>query len=238
MQCRRRPPCYYGTQINIRDFDAALGYIFSVCPLPEDATPNKTYLPLLVIFCKFLSLMVSGEPGMRKPPHIACITVGAPPSSGGKKAIMFGATICKKKKNDLQNFRYNQLKKAYHVESFKKIDEPYEYGNCAETYTYICNIKTYVSVEGYILNLCIIVIALRRFLTWSRSTSYRFEGPVRGMAVRVKKVVDKKEFELSSFDDSCWMAPCENCVELLTLGGYPPYDCFPHDKKTKYPTLA
>ena len=90
------------THINIRDVDAALGYIFSVCPLPEDATPNKTYLPLLAIFCKFISLMVSGEPGMRKPPHIACITVGAPPSSGSKKAIMFGATIRKKKKkNDL-----------------------------------------------------------------------------------------------------------------------------------------
>ena len=221
---------YYGTQINIRDFDAALGYIFSVCPLPENATPKMNYLPLLAIFCKFLSLMVFDEPGMEKPPSVACITVGAPPSNGGKKAIMFGTTIRNHdNKANLQEFRYNQLKMAYHVEGFEK-HEPYEYGSCAETYTYICNIKTYVSVEDYILNLCIIVIASRRFLTRSRSTPYRFEGPVRGMAVKVSDVASIETFALSSFFDRYWKPPCGNCVELLTMGGYPPYDCFPHRK--------
>jgi hypothetical protein len=48
------------------------------------------------------------------------------------------------------------------------------------------------------------------------------------MAVLVPAVVSKKKFALSSFNDECWKAPCENCVELLTLAGHPPYDCFPH----------
>ena len=97
---------YYGTQLKIRDFDTALGYIFSVCPLPKNATPDATYLPLVAFYCKFISLMVFDERGMKESPHVAYIAVGAQSSSGGMK---FGATIRVKNKNDLQKFWYDQL---------------------------------------------------------------------------------------------------------------------------------
>jgi hypothetical protein len=35
---------YYSNKLKIRDFDAALGYIFSVCPLPREAT-SEAILP-------------------------------------------------------------------------------------------------------------------------------------------------------------------------------------------------
>jgi hypothetical protein len=148
---------YYGTKLNIRDFDAALGYIFSTCPLPKGATPNDTYLPLLAIYCKFISLMTdeASSTGMKNLPGTACCVVGTPPGSGDTKAIMFGATIrLTKEKGDLQRHRFDQLKKAYHL-----MDIPQEtsimkqkYGHCAETYPYICNIQTYVSVGFCILH--------------------------------------------------------------------------------------
>ena len=83
---------YYGTKLKIRDFDTALGYIFSTCPLPKGATPNATYLPLLAIYCKFMSLMTDKDSstGMQKTPTTACCVVGTPPGSGGTKVIMFG----------------------------------------------------------------------------------------------------------------------------------------------------
>ena len=138
---------YYGTKLKIRDFDAAIGYIFSVCPLPRGATPEAVYLPLLAIYCKFLSLMVFDKMGMHKPPSMACIVVGAPPGCGGTKAIMFGATIRGNNKKAMQKYRLEQLKNAYHVGDFPKTSEFQSYGHCAETYPFICNIRTYVLVE-------------------------------------------------------------------------------------------
>jgi hypothetical protein len=77
---------------------------------------------------------------------------------------MFGATIRVRNKDDLRKFRYDQIKKAY-IENFTQKPEGPKHGHCAETYPYTCNIRTYVSVEDYILNSCVIVIASGRFLT-------------------------------------------------------------------------
>ena len=109
---------YYGTKLRIRDFDTALGYIFSTCPLPKDATPNATCLPLLVIYCKFMSLMTDKDSstGVQDMPTTACRVVGTPPGSGDTKVIMFGASIrLTNDKKDLQRYRFDQLKNAYHV---------------------------------------------------------------------------------------------------------------------------
>jgi len=141
---------YYGTKLRIRDFDTALGYIFSTYPLPKGATPDATYLPLLAIYCRFMLLMTdeNSSTGMQYPPNTACCVVGTPPGSGHIKAIMFGATIRLNNKIDLRRYRFDQLKNAFHVTDIAKTDPRVhqEYGHCAETYPYICNIKTYVSV--------------------------------------------------------------------------------------------
>ncbi|KAK3377021.1 hypothetical protein B0T24DRAFT_701120 [Lasiosphaeria ovina] len=194
---------YCGATLNIRDIDAALGYIFSACPLPASSTPEDTYLPLLAIYCKFMSLLVQAKNSMQKPPYMACVVAGAPPSNGGTVALMFGATIRVTNKTTLQTFRFDQLKTAYAKTDITKRATIQSYGHCAETYPYICNLK----VSG---------------------TPRVFEGKVRGMAMVVGDVAAKTKFERSSFGDALWRAPCENCVELLTLGGYVPYDCFPH----------
>jgi hypothetical protein len=96
-----------------------------------------------------------------------------------------------------------------------------KYGYCAETYPYICNIKTYVLV-GFCM------IALEWFTDESSSSPYVFVGQVQGIAVQVERVAAKTKFAPSFFDDNLWKPPCANCVELVTLGKYPPHDCFPH----------
>jgi hypothetical protein len=115
---------YYDTKLKIRDFDTALGYIFSTCPLPKDATPGETYLQLLVIYCKFISLMTDedSKTGMQKAPYTACCVIGTPPGSGDTKSIMFGASIRLKNKRDLRRYRFDQLKNAYHVTDIETQD--------------------------------------------------------------------------------------------------------------------
>lgn len=80
---------YRSIEPNIRDFDAALGYIFSVYPLPATPTTSNTYLPLLAVYCNFIQLMT--DPligvGMNNTPTTACIVVGAPPNRGAAKAL-------------------------------------------------------------------------------------------------------------------------------------------------------
>jgi hypothetical protein len=94
---------YYDTKLKIRDFDTALGYIFSTCPLPKDASPSATYLPLLATYCKFMSLISDKDSstGMQNIPTIAYCVVGTPPGSGDTKTIMFRATIRLKNKDDV-----------------------------------------------------------------------------------------------------------------------------------------
>lgn len=72
------------------------------------------------------------------------------------------------------------------------------------------------------------MILLEWFTDGSSSSPYVFTGPVQGIAVNAEHAAAKTKFALSSFDDDLWMAPCANCVELLALGKYPPYDCFLH----------
>src|SRR2546421_8580565 len=66
---------------------------------------------------------------------------------------MFGATIRLKNKDDLQRYRFDQLKNAYHVTDIPKetSDTGQKYGHCAETYPYICNVKTYVLLGFYMI---------------------------------------------------------------------------------------
>ena len=68
----------------------------------------------------------------------------------------------------------------------------------------------------------IVIVSRRKFLTWSRSSPYEFEGPVQGMAVIVEKVVTTK-FSSMSFDNKLWKPPCLNCCQLLAMAGYPAY---------------
>ena len=44
-------------KVPLSDVDAALGYMFSACPLPLNATAIDTYLPLLAVYCRFMKLL-------------------------------------------------------------------------------------------------------------------------------------------------------------------------------------
>ena len=84
------PVEYYSVPLLIYDIDAALGYIFSACPLPPGATSADTYLPLLAIYCKFMKLLRMD--GSKIPPTVAHVSIGAVPGSGGVEVINFGST--------------------------------------------------------------------------------------------------------------------------------------------------
>lgn len=131
--------------MDIRDFDAALGYIFSVYPLPAKHTTSDTYLSLLAIYCKFIQLMTdpSTGVGINNTPTTACIVIGAPPNRGAVKAIMFGSTIRTNNKKRLQEHRHAQLLSSYAVTSLPNVEADIiqKFGHCAETYPYIWNIK-------------------------------------------------------------------------------------------------
>lgn len=140
---------FFTAWLRIYDIDAALGYVSSACPLPSDATAIDTYLPLLVIYCKFMTLLEDklGE----DPPKTACIIVGKPPGSGGRKMITFGATVRARYKDEAQALRLNLLRDAFNnsKEEFPRHDPliSQKYGHCAETYPYICNIEKYVETR-------------------------------------------------------------------------------------------
>ena len=135
---------FYDVKLKIYDIDAALGYVFSACPLPHNATPVNTYLPLLAIYCKFMALLIiQGTPNMNEFPKTACIVVGVPRGSGGIKAIMFGATI-RGEKSVIQPLRRRLLEDAYGQVGFPKNPIKPQYGHCAETYPFICNLDRYV----------------------------------------------------------------------------------------------
>ena len=136
---------YLSIELDIRDFDAALGYKFSLYSLPARHTTSNTYLPLLAIYCRFVALMTDplSKVGMNKTPTTACIVVGGPANKGGVKAIMFGSTIRSENKKKLQEHRHSQLLSAYAVKRLPKVEGGVlqKFGHCAETYPYICNIK-------------------------------------------------------------------------------------------------
>lgn len=136
---------FYDVPLSIFDVDAALGYMFSACPLPINATAIDTYVPLLAIYCKFMKLLKND---WRIPPSVACVVVGAPPGSGGKKVITFGATIRGQNKKKVQSQRLDLLKDAFNRSDFPQ--NPLvlqDYGHCAETYPYICNIDRYAGTH-------------------------------------------------------------------------------------------
>ena len=132
---------YYSVPLLIYDIDAALGYIFSACPLPPGATPTDTYLPLLAIYCKFMKLLKTD--GSRFPPTVAHVAIGAVPGSGGVEVITFGSTIRGQAKADLQEKRLELLKAAFNTSRFEENSIGQIYGHCAETYPYLCNIDRY-----------------------------------------------------------------------------------------------
>lgn len=137
---------FYKVSLTIFDVDAALGYIFSACPLPPNATAIDTYLPLLAIYCRFMEgLKVDGS----YPPTMAYAAVGVPPGSNGQKVIFFGATIRGHRKDLVQGRRLELLKAAFNQVEFQQ-NRPYvsqKYGHCAETYPYICNIDRFVGTH-------------------------------------------------------------------------------------------
>lgn len=131
---------YLSIKLDIRDFDAALGYKFLLYSLPAKHTTSNTYLPLL-----FIALMTDllRKVGINKTPTTVCIIVGGPPNKGGFKAIMFGSTIRSENKENLQEHRHSQLLSAYAMKSLPKVESGVlqKFGHCAETNPYICNIK-------------------------------------------------------------------------------------------------
>ena len=131
---------YYSVSLLIYDIDAALGYIFSACPLPLGATSADTYLPLLAIYCKFMKLL--RPDGSKLPPTVAHVAIGAVPGSGGVEVITFGSTI-RGPKGDLQKKRLELLKAAFNTSRFEENSIGQTYGHCAETYPYLCNIDRY-----------------------------------------------------------------------------------------------
>ena len=72
------------------------------------------------------------------------------------------------------------------------------------------------------------MIVLEWFTDGSSSSPYIFVGEVQGISIDVTDAAAQTKFALSSFNDKLWVPPCANCMNLLTLGKYPPYDCFPH----------
>ena len=131
---------FYSVKLIIYDIDAALGYVFSTCPLPTGATPADNYLPLLAIYCKFLTLLIPGSP----PPKTACVVIRVPPGNVDAKVITFGSTIRKSVRAKAQKPRMELLKRAYETPEFPKNPTiNFLYGHCAETYPFICYIKGY-----------------------------------------------------------------------------------------------
>lgn len=197
---------FYSVPITIYDIDAALGYIFSACPLPPHATPSDNFLPLLALYCKFMSLVDTGTND--DPPTIACVAIGLPPGSGNVEAITFGATIRGRAKDKWQKLRLELLKTAFNQSSdFQTCGLRQLYGHCAETYPFICYMDRYVSR--------------------SPKPQPSFTGPVRGMAVKVEAVA-RKNFSPFAYEESVdHKRACMNCENLLTKGGRPPYNCFP-----------
>ena len=65
---------------------------------------------------------------------------------------MFGATIRGNNKDAMQKFRLEQLNNAYHVGDFPKNNIYQNHGHSCEAYPFICNIRTYVSAEPYMLH--------------------------------------------------------------------------------------
>ena len=59
----------------------------------------------------------------------------------------FGATLRVVLKNDVVKSRRQGLENAFRFGTFPEKRAYWDYGNCAETYPYICMAKTYVSVE-------------------------------------------------------------------------------------------
>ena len=132
---------YYSVPLLIYDIDAALGYIFSACPLPPGATSADTYLPLLAIYCKFMKLLRMD--GSKIPPTVAHVAIGAVPGSGGVEVITFGSTIRGREKAALQKKRLELLKIAFKTPRFEENSIEQSYGHCAETYPYLWNIDRY-----------------------------------------------------------------------------------------------
>lgn len=56
----------------------------------------------------------------------------------------------------------------------------------------------------------------------------KFEGPVQGIAVSIYDVANMANFSAYKFPSISWKPPCDRCMELLRLGGFPAYDLFPH----------
>lgn len=138
---------FHQVPLSIFDVDAALGYMFSACPLPLNATAIDTYLPLLAIYCRFMKLL---EEDWKIPPAVACVVVGAPPGSGGNRVITFGATIRGQDKKKVQSQRLQLLIDAFDPrEGFQQNDHfvSQKYGHCAETYPYFCNIDRYAGTH-------------------------------------------------------------------------------------------
>lgn len=91
-------------------------------------------------------------PNLKGLPQVACVVIGSPPFNGGVKTITFGASLRHQgaKKKELKKFREIQLKNAYHEQNLPSSDELWEYGHCAETYPYICNLRLYVSITFHV----------------------------------------------------------------------------------------
>ena len=132
-----------------------LGYIFSVCPLPQDSTTESTYLLLLALYIKFMALLRWDEiPTMRDPCHSwrvqlwehLPLMVDLRPSPSG---LHFGWKD--QKKQNCKNFREVQLRDTYHQDDFPATNELQRYGNCAETYPYIFYLSRYVSITYHVL---------------------------------------------------------------------------------------
>ena len=60
----------------------------------------------------------------------------------------------------------------------------------------------------------------------SKGKERKFEGPVRGIAVNVREVAEMANFSSYKLPSTSWRAPCERCMELLSLGGFRPMICF------------
>lgn len=125
----------HGSTVPIWDFDNAIAYFFSVQAIYSEPGINTTLLPLLLIYTKFLILVLSP---LRHLPSVTCIMYREGPPHGTVYAFLGSSLRTFDLKRQVKILRTAELKNFCHL----KILGPSEnLGNCAETQPILLNLS-------------------------------------------------------------------------------------------------
>lgn len=123
----------HGASQEIRDFDAAITYLFSVQAIFQaDATSHEHYVPSLIIFSKISNILTQTLSG--KAPYTSCLVLAR--RKGATEVVgFFGSSLrAVADKQDLGAFRGKQLKEACEPIQLNLLSSSLPpYGFCAES---------------------------------------------------------------------------------------------------------